>query len=59
MPDLIEAAQKYYCEKGAGAVEVERLLELDLEEVGTNDCQLISLEKTSASHQTVMLLSKN
>jgi phosphate:Na+ symporter len=37
MRDLIEAARKYYGERGTGTAEVERILELDAEEVGYDD----------------------
>jgi phosphate:Na+ symporter len=55
MRDLIEAAQRYYGERGSAAAEVERILELDVEEVGTDDLpgELVGKEQGKPSDRNV------
>jgi phosphate:Na+ symporter len=55
MRDLIEAAQRYYGERGSAAAEVERILELDVEEVGADDLpgELVGQEQGEPSDRNV------
>ena len=55
MRELIEAARKYYGERGSAAAEVERILELDVGEVSTDDLprELVGKDQGDTPDSTV------